>query len=727
MKKPPRILPHVLKRVLPVTMLGLLVFWAGVRIMAASTIRGQVHDRISYAARHEARAIGTSLHHLIDHIRDLAGNDLIINSLIDTTARESYLAPFFQSLRVHGTYSIHFALTDFRGRVVASNRPEGPSYGKEPWFERTMDGKEHIQISARGLEVAMPVFYHGLPEGVLIAAFEPEIVSQIVFSFPENNILTVFDPQGGRLFASAEAPWNPELPGNRTPAKGWIQATQSIPGFPGLTLITGEREDEALRPLRRLDLFFLLATALNVLALGAAVFLAGRMVASPLSTLVHRMDNITDFHVHNDPVPETGPSEFRNLARSFNRLLADLTRATWQMRKRMKELDCLYHVSLVFETGETLPDILQGTLDRVSEGMVYPEITCARIVLGEEVLRSRQDCGRCRDCSNAHLSNEIMVFGLPAGEIRVSYLEERPSQDKSPFLAEEGRLVEMIAYRLGQAIERLRTKEALRESEEELNLALYGADLGTWDWDVPTGVVKRNERCASLLGYGPEGLEGDTVSWERSIHPDDRMNVRTAFNNHLAGESGGFESEYRVGGPSGDWIWVLDRGRVMERDQQGNPVRVCGTLLDITDRKRAEEEARVAQALRAQEAGRAQMAAKVLHHIGNAITPVKVYVEELGEEGHGRASIGYLEKAYSDLQDHRSDLQNYVNDSGRGAQVFDFMGSLIAALKEQALHREQLVQEIESGITRVSRMLLGQQPYENVKPHDPKIEGPQIQ
>jgi len=132
--------------------------------------------------------------------------------------------------------------------------------------------------------------------------------------------------------------------------------------------------------------------------------------------------------------------------------------------------------------------------------------------------------------------------------------------------------------------------------------------------------------------------------------------------------------------------------------------------LDITKRKRSEEQARLADELRAMEAGRAQMSGMVLHHIGNAITPVRVYVAEMADEQQSTA-LDYLEKAWLDLVEHQHDLPVYLNEDQRGRRVFEYMKVLIVSLKQQARQRQDTVQRIDRAVARISEMLNRQQDY----------------
>lgn len=131
--------------------------------------------------------------------------------------------------------------------------------------------------------------------------------------------------------------------------------------------------------------------------------------------------------------------------------------------------------------------------------------------------------------------------------------------------------------------------EDLRESRTRLELALAGADLGYWDWQVQTGEMTFSSRWAEMIGYSPEDLEPNVHAWRQIIHPDDRGKVVGALNRHLEGFSLRFESEYRLRHRDGHYIWVLNRGRIIELDDAGKALRVCGTHLDISARKLANQ------------------------------------------------------------------------------------------------------------------------------------------
>ena len=135
-----------------------------------------------------------------------------------------------------------------------------------------------------------------------------------------------------------------------------------------------------------------------------------------------------------------------------------------------------------------------------------------------------------------------------------------------------------------------RSQEQLRQSDERYDLALRGADLAAWDWNIETGEVAFSPRWAEMRGYQPEEVRSHVSSWTSGVHPEDWPRVEKALKDYLDGVVPEYEAEFRSLTKSGEWIWILDRGKVFARDGQGQPRRMVGTELDITDQKRIEHE-----------------------------------------------------------------------------------------------------------------------------------------
>lgn len=146
-----------------------------------------------------------------------------------------------------------------------------------------------------------------------------------------------------------------------------------------------------------------------------------------------------------------------------------------------------------------------------------------------------------------------------------------------------------LIWALRNEKQRIHTERALRESEEQLTLALEGANDGLWDWDIKKNVTYYSPRWQTMLGYKPGEFKPHFSAKEKIIHPDDIRMVKKKLKQHLNGDTPIYQSEHRVRTKSNKWIWILDRAKVVERDSKGEPLRAVGTHTDITERKLAEE------------------------------------------------------------------------------------------------------------------------------------------
>ncbi|MBI5251992.1 MAG: PAS domain S-box protein [Desulfomonile tiedjei] len=152
-------------------------------------------------------------------------------------------------------------------------------------------------------------------------------------------------------------------------------------------------------------------------------------------------------------------------------------------------------------------------------------------------------------------------------------------------------LVVMVAVLGISNVRRRQAEKAMNESEERLRFALEGTSDGIWDWNLKTGEVYFSPRYYTMLGYDPHEFPASYDSWRKLLHPDDAEKsekmVKRAIYEHSS-----LAIEFRVKAKTGGWIWVLGRGKVVEVDPEGAPIRIAGSHTDITERKQAEEEVR---------------------------------------------------------------------------------------------------------------------------------------
>ncbi|TPQ27040.1 PAS domain-containing protein [Methylomonas koyamae] len=124
--------------------------------------------------------------------------------------------------------------------------------------------------------------------------------------------------------------------------------------------------------------------------------------------------------------------------------------------------------------------------------------------------------------------------------------------------------------------------------EEQLTLAIDGAQLGYWDWEYPTGKHLVNQRWLDMLGLKQDELDNYVSDWARRLHPDDRERVRTVVAKHIESRRP-YVVEFRMRHKLGHWVWIQGSGAVVAHDPvSGGPTRLCGTHQDISQRKQSE-------------------------------------------------------------------------------------------------------------------------------------------
>jgi PAS domain S-box-containing protein len=154
----------------------------------------------------------------------------------------------------------------------------------------------------------------------------------------------------------------------------------------------------------------------------------------------------------------------------------------------------------------------------------------------------------------------------------------------APMVDSEGEYIGRIWY-FRDISEYKRIVNALKENKDTFNLVMEATHDALWDWNMVTNEVYRNPRHAAMLGYKPHELSKFQDEWEKRIHPDDKQAVMNVFDEHLNNKRDSFKIEYRLRKKSGDYLWVLGRGKVVEYDKKGKPLRMIGTNIDITERR----------------------------------------------------------------------------------------------------------------------------------------------
>ena len=175
----------------------------------------------------------------------------------------------------------------------------------------------------------------------------------------------------------------------------------------------------------------------------------------------------------------------------------------------------------------------------------------------------------------------------PTGAIGVLVVQHYENEDT--YTHQDVDLLTSVADQIALAIERKRSEEALRISQERFELVTRATSDAIWDWNLQTGELWWNEGFRTLFGYQVEEIGTDIESWISRVHPDDSERVTNDIHRHIESGRHNWTDEYRFRRRDGSYASVIDRGYVVH-DDAGMPIRMLGSMMDVTERKSLEEQ-----------------------------------------------------------------------------------------------------------------------------------------
>jgi PAS domain S-box-containing protein len=212
--------------------------------------------------------------------------------------------------------------------------------------------------------------------------------------------------------------------------------------------------------------------------------------------------------------------------------------------------------------------------------------------------------------------------------------------------------------------ERREAELALRESEERMSMAAEAANLGMWMWDIPANTIWATEKFRKLYGFGlDEKIGAEDI--QRRVYPDDRASRQTALRGALDGGCN-YDVEYRLLLPGGTQRLMASQGRA-ELDSKGQPVRMLGVCIDITDRRRTEEEAREVSGrlITAQEDERTRLARELHDDLSQSLALLSVDLDLFGQQQlreRGDSARGRMEELATQVRNLSSDVHRLSHE-----------------------------------------------------------------
>lgn len=260
---------------------------------------------------------------------------------------------------------------------------------------------------------------------------------------------------------------------------------------------------------------------------------------------------------------------------------------------------------------------------------------------------------------------------------------------------------------------------ALEEERMRLNLVIEGTRTGVWDWNVQTGKTVFNERWTEIIGYTLKELMPVNIhSWMALCHPGDLEQLKTALHQHFSGKTEYFNCECRMRHKNGDWVWVLDRGKVVEWTSDGKPLRMTGTHIDISDRKAVENELHSANEFLEQRVQERTQKLKDLHSqmiMQEKMASIGLLAAGMAHELNNpinflRTNFATLKENFSDLIALNKEYHHLAKHAQKHSQLADYTENV--HILEEELNLSFLINDIplllsesEEGFARISKIV----------------------
>ncbi len=246
---------------------------------------------------------------------------------------------------------------------------------------------------------------------------------------------------------------------------------------------------------------------------------------------------------------------------------------------------------------------------------------------------------------------------------------------------EEMDLLQEVVNDLVFAMEKIRSEKQLEKTKQRLELAMDASEHGFWDWNLDTDEVYFSPRYYEILGYDQGELDNLYETWKELMHPKDKEEILPEILGYIENAEP-FEKEFRLKTKSGEWKWILAKGKSYEVDEDGNPHRAIGTQMDIDERKRKEKKIKESQ----------KRYKSIFQKSPNAI-----WEEDYSEV---KKMIDKKKKEVDDLDNYLRDNPEFVKECMKNVEILDFNNKVLELY--DAEEEEEYLDNLDEVLTEKS-------------------------
>ncbi|PJZ51977.1 PAS domain-containing protein [Leptospira adleri] len=248
-------------------------------------------------------------------------------------------------------------------------------------------------------------------------------------------------------------------------------------------------------------------------------------------------------------------------------------------------------------------------------------------------------------------------------------------------------------------------KDELKENQKRLESAIYGGELGLWEWDIPTNGNTYNDYWAEMLGYKLSELAPHVDTWKSLLHPEDLPIAEQALQKYMSGESPVYECEFRLKCKDGSWKWILTVGKLQDYDSDGKPLKMYGIHSDIDRRKKTEEELKEKEAALSRSQKLAGLGSWE-YNVASGETYVSEYLSKIYElENRSSKGIYGFEIVHPD---DKARIRNYFRDAILNRYIREFEYRIItpSGMTKTILNQSELISDEKGELVKIIGSIL---------------------